>query len=77
MTPPLTDHQADQLARLKATLVAYPAMQGGFAVIYQQGCRESDVPEVYRELAELGLVTITISDGGVARIYLVRDDEAA
>lgn len=77
MTPPLTDHQADQLARLKATLAAYPAMQGGYAVVYQQGCRESDVPEVYRELAELGLVTITISDGGLARVRPVPDDEAA
>lgn len=77
MTPPLTDHQADQLDRLKAILAAHPQMHGGYAVVYQQGCRETDVPEVYRELAELGLVTITISDGGVARIHLVRDEEAA
>lgn len=66
-TPPLTEHQADQLRRLKDTLAQYLSMEGKLAVVHQGGVRETDVPEVYRELQGLGLVTITLS-GSIGRV---------
>lgn len=44
-------------------------MQGRYAVIWQTGVREDDVPEVYRELRDLGLVTIMLS-GSIGRVAL-------
>jgi hypothetical protein len=67
VTPPLTDYQADQLRRLTDTLERYPGMDGAYAVCYCQGVRETDVPEVYRELRDLGVVTISFSDS-IARV---------
>lgn len=69
---PLTEHQADQLRRLTETVDHYPAMQGKLAVVWLQGVREDDVPMVYRELRDLGLVTLTIGDS-FAKVAPVRD----
>lgn len=45
-------------------------MDGRFAAVYQQGIRETDVPEGYRELRDLGLVTISLLDS-IGRVALV------
>lgn len=68
----LTDYQADQLRRLRELVATYPHMAAGYAVVLQKGVTEADVPAVYRELRDLGLVTITIADS-TARVRPVAE----
>lgn len=59
MTPPLTDYQADQLRRLGEQVEANHGRP--LCVVHRIGVPESDVPPVWAELAELGLVKVTRS----------------
>lgn len=56
--PPLSDYQADQLRRLEDYVEAYSRP---LVVVYRLGVPESDVPPVWRELGELGVVKVTRS----------------
>jgi hypothetical protein len=55
MTPPPSDYQTDQLRRLNAYVSQYGRP---LPVVWRVGAPESDVPPVWRELDDLGLVKV-------------------
>ncbi|MCA1571962.1 MAG: hypothetical protein LC798_16955 [Chloroflexi bacterium] len=68
----LTGYQADQLRRL-CEHVQLSQANGTFACVFAQGAREDDAPLVWRQLRDLGLVTLSISEGEV-RVTPVREE---
>jgi hypothetical protein len=57
----LTAYQADQLARLTDQIERYPnpSHPGALCVVARQGVQEREVPPVWRQLADLGVVEVT------------------